>query len=162
MIGPVTPNLPQANTSGQAANAVPLAPAERPGDTPRLGTAVVTRRPVRPIPEGLDLRGLEGAIAAQQNKIFQAENAAARDRERLDRYPVELAGLKAQFGTATEDGQRAEIRQRINQLEGAFTAVQTRLAQHDTHWPEKKAMLSHQIEVQQRQLAEAGYQQVPD
>lgn len=157
MIGPITPALPQVASSAPEPAQAPVAP--RASEDPRAGTGVESRSAPKPIPEDTGQRGIEGAIAARKNQIYQTEQAAERDRARLERYPAEMQGLQAQLKTAAPEA-RAGLSERLSQLQTTYGATQKRVAAFEAHWPAEKAQLQEQIASQQLRLAQAGYAQL--
>lgn len=159
MIGPVsTPLLPQ--TLRSVAEPLQVAPAPVPAEDPRAGQGVETPRAVRPIPEDLGQRGIEGAIAATENTIRMTEEVARRDRDRLERYPVEIETLRSQVAASTEPDQRAALTERVSLVETALSAATTRLADYEATWPDRRAALEAQVVSYKTQLAKAAYGQM--
>lgn len=158
MIGPIASPLPLVASSAAEPAQAPL--GLRAAEDPRAGTSVETARAAKPIPEDTGQRGIEGAIAARQTRIYQTESAAERDRARLERYPAEMQGLKAQLAGATDTEARTSLSERLTGLQNAYGATQKRVADFEANWPTQKAELQEQIADQQMRLAQIGYAQL--
>lgn len=158
MIGPLPPAVLQVASSASepAQSVLPV----RPADDPRAGTGVELSRAARPIPDDTGQRGIEGAIAATESTIRMTEEVARRDRDRLERYPVEMEELRATLGTTKDASVMAETKQKLAQLHTAFGAARARLSEHDATWPEQRATLQRQIDGYRTELARTAYGQL--
>lgn len=158
MIGPIPPVLPQVASA--ATEPTQTSAPIRPVEDQRSGTAIDIVRAVRPIPDDTGQRGIEGAIAAKENTIRMAEEVARRDRDRLTRYPDEMAGLKQALASSNDPAAQVNIGEKLGQLDTALTAAKTRIAEHDATWPDKRAALETEIAGYRTQLARTGYSQL--
>ena len=159
MLGPVSPSFPQVpNAASEPAQASqPIAPA----DDPRAGTGVETRRAARPIPGDGGQRGIEGSIAGKENTIRMTEEVARRDRQRLERYPTEMSGLRDRIASSSDPAEQARLSEMLGQITSSLEATKSRLAAYETDWPEQRAALEQRITAEKTALAKAAYGQVP-
>ena len=159
MLGPVSPSFPQVpNAASEPAQA---AQQVAPADDPRAGTGVETRRAARPIPDDGGQRGIEGAIAAKENTIRMTEEVARRDRQRLERYPAEMDGLRNKIASTGDPTERARLDETLGELTVSLEATKARLAAYETDWPGERAALEERIAADKTALAKAAYGQVP-